>query len=166
MSASETIDQTGSRSKKRFVILISGYLFFGLGLIGAVLPVLPSTVFWIIAAVCFARSSPKMYRRILNWPQVGSVVEDFVANGVINRRSKKVAISGMAVAAIIVALTPMGVTTTFASLAGIALGACYVLTRPSEPITVASEKSISADPLRINSPKQCSNTVPPNLWTQ
>lgn len=134
MSAGETVDQMGSRSKKRFAILISGYLFFGLGLVGAVLPVLPSTVFWIIAAVCFAQSSPKMYRRILNWPRVGPVVEDFVANGVINRRSKTVAVFGMAVAAIIVALTPMGVITTVASLAGIALGALYVLTRPSEPV--------------------------------
>ena len=65
MNAYETIEQTGDRSIKRLAVLSCGYLFFAMGLIGAVLPVLPSTVFWILAAICFARSSPRMYQRIL-----------------------------------------------------------------------------------------------------
>jgi len=135
MNASETLEPTINCSKKRLAVLGCGYLFSVLGVIGVALPVLPSTVFWIIAAVCFSRSSPKMYQRILTLPRVGSAIEDFVTDGVIRRRSKTLAVSGMAVMAIIMALIPLGAVSTFASIAGIALGACYVLTRPSERTT-------------------------------
>jgi len=139
MSAPETIGQTSDSLRKRLAFIVCGYSFFALGLIGLALPVLPTTVFWIVAAICFARSSPKMYQRILTWPRVGPAVEDFVANGVIKRRGKMVAVSGMAIAAIIVALTPMDVVATIAALAGIALGAIYVLTRPSQSETEISQ---------------------------
>ena len=134
MSAPETLDQTSNSATKRLAFAICGYSFFTLGLIGAVLPVLPTTIFWIVAAICFARSSPKMYQRILTWPRVGPVVEDFIANGVIKRRSKTIAVLGMAVAAVVVALTPMDLVTKFAALAAIALGAIYVLTRPGQAV--------------------------------
>ncbi len=139
MSVPETISPASDSSRKRLAFIIFGYLFFAVGLIGTVLPVLPTTVFWVVAAICFARSSPRMYQRILNWPRVGSAVEDFVASGVIKRRSKIVALSGMAIAAIIVALTPMDLIPTIASLVGIALGAIYVLTRPGQSVNKASQ---------------------------
>ena len=62
------------------------------------------------------------------------MVEDFVANGVIKRRSKTIAVLGMAVAAVVVALTPMDLVTKFAALAAIALGAIYVVTRPGQAV--------------------------------
>jgi uncharacterized membrane protein YbaN (DUF454 family) len=138
LSTPETINPASDSSRKRLAFIFLGYLFFAVGLIGVALPVLPTTVFWVVAAICFARSSPRMYQRILTWPRIGSAVEDFVANGVIKRRSKVIAISGMAVAAIVVALAPMEVVPTVASLAGIAVGAIYVLTRPSQPVNEIS----------------------------
>ncbi len=132
MSTPESHSQTIESPRKRLAFMIFGYLFFALGLAGTVLPVMPTTVFWVIAAICFARSSPRMYRRILTWPRVGPTVEDFVANGVIRRRSKIIALCGMVVAAIVVAVAPMDVIPTIASLAGIAVGAIYVLSRPSQ----------------------------------
>ena len=38
---------------------ISGWVAFGIGLLGVVLPILPTTVFMIVAAFCFDNSSPK-----------------------------------------------------------------------------------------------------------
>ena len=131
MSAHETTDQTSGRFQRRPALLACGYLFFGLGMVGIALPVLPTTVFWIIGALFFARSSPKMYQRILTWPRIGAAVEDFVSSGVIRPQGKVLALTGMVVAAIVIVLTPLNDIATAASLAGIAVGACYVLTRPS-----------------------------------
>ncbi len=139
MNAPETLGLTSVGSRKRFVFIVCGYSFFALGLIGLVLPVLPTTVFWIVAAICFARSSPKMYQRILTWPRVGPAVGDFVADGVVKRRGKMIAVFGMTVAAIVVVLTPMDTVATIAALLGIALGAIYVLTRPSQSVNEISK---------------------------
>jgi len=134
MSTNETVEElTGVDITKRLAVLGCGYLFFVFGVIGLALPGLPSIVFWIVSAICFSRSSPKMYQRILTLPRVGSAIEDFISHGVINRRSKTAAVSGMAVMAIIVLLLPIAVVSTFASIAGIAIGSVFVLTRPSEP---------------------------------
>lgn len=136
MSTNETVEElTGIDLTKRLAVLGCGYLFFVFGVIGLALPGLPSTVFWVVSAICFSRSSPKMYQRILTLPRVGPAIEDFISYGVIKRRSKRIAITGMAVMAIIILLLPMGVGSTFASIAGIAIGAVFVLTRPSEPLS-------------------------------
>lgn len=131
MDVSNAPQQAGKPARTRLVYLACGYAFFALGLLGAFLPVLPTTVFWIIAALCFARSSPRMYQRIVAWPRVGPAVNDFVADGVIARRSKAIALSGMAVAALVVAFTPLGTVPMALGLAAIAVGAGYVATRPS-----------------------------------
>src|SRR3546814_18506880 len=72
-----------------------------LGLVGVVLPVLPTTIFWIIAAACFAKSCPAMARKIYAWPGVGPAVEAFLSHGVIARRAKIGAGIGKGVAAVL-----------------------------------------------------------------
>ena len=53
---------TGGR---RVLWLAAGFVSVGLGAIGVVLPVLPTTPFAILAAACFARSSRRFYRWII-----------------------------------------------------------------------------------------------------
>jgi uncharacterized membrane protein YbaN (DUF454 family) len=116
---------------RRLALLVVGYVCFATGFIGLFLPVLPTTVFWIMAALCFARTSPTMYRRIVDRPGVGPVISDFVRHGVIGPRNKVIAIAGMGAASAVILFTANGTFVTAVTIVGIASGALYVLTRPS-----------------------------------
>lgn len=120
-----------ARSRASWAWTGVGYLFFVIGLVGLALPILPTTIFWIVAAACFAKSCPAMQRRIFAWPVVGRAVEDYLQHGVLRPKSKRAALLGMLVAAAIVALLSFSLPVTAASLGLILIGALYVLTRPS-----------------------------------
>jgi hypothetical protein len=62
-----------------------------------VVPGLPTTVFFIIAASCFARSSPRFERWVLNLPRVGPLVRDHRAGLGMPRRTKGWAVGMMVV---------------------------------------------------------------------
>jgi len=55
-----------------------GFLFVGLGMIGIYIPGIPTTSFMVLAAVCFAKSDPKMYSWLLNNPLFGHYIRDFI----------------------------------------------------------------------------------------
>lgn len=59
-----------------------GFLFFVLGMLGAVLPILPTTPFILVAAFCFARSSNRLNR----WFQ-GTKVYKMVFEGYMTKHS-------------------------------------------------------------------------------
>ena len=74
-----------------------GLLFLLLGGIGIVLPLLPTTPFVILAAACFARSSPKLHGWLLRSELFGPILRDWERNKCISTRIKTLAISMMAV---------------------------------------------------------------------
>ena len=59
--------------KKAFYILC-GWFFVALAALGAVLPVLPTTPFLLVAAACFAKSSPRLYQWLLRSPVFGELI--------------------------------------------------------------------------------------------
>lgn len=67
-----------------------------LGVIGAVLPVMPTTIFLIMAAGCFARSSPRLEAWLLNHPRFGTSLRQWREQGAISRKGKACASAGMA----------------------------------------------------------------------
>lgn len=113
---------------------VLGFLFLALGAIGIFLPIWPTTVFWIVAALCFARSSPAMRDWIYARPNVGPMVQQFVERGTLSRPAKTGALAGMTMAGMISTVMLWGRWSWLAiAFALLAMGAVYVLTRPSEP---------------------------------
>ena len=56
-----------------------GLAFVGVGAVGVVVPGLPTTPLLLLAAACFARSSPRLYAWLLRNPTFGPLIEDFRA---------------------------------------------------------------------------------------
>jgi len=73
---------------KKYILLIAGFIFYCIGIIGYILPGLPGTIFIILGALCFLSSSPRYYNRIINNNNYGRVVRDFIEFRVIARKSK------------------------------------------------------------------------------
>lgn len=83
---------------RRVALLTIGFVAVGLGTVGIVVPGLPTTGFFVLAAGCFARSSPRFERWVLDLPTIGPLVRDHRAGLGMPRRAKVVAITMMLVA--------------------------------------------------------------------
>jgi len=73
-----------------------GLVFVALGFIGALLPLMPTTIFLILAAGCFARSSPRLEAWLLDHPRFGATLVAWRRDGAIPTRAKWFACSGIA----------------------------------------------------------------------
>ena len=82
----------------------AGLLSVAIGGIGVVVPGLPTTVFFIIAAACFSRSNKRFEQWVLDLPKIGRLVRDHRDGLGMPRRAKV-----MAVAMILVVATASGV---------------------------------------------------------
>lgn len=62
---------------RRRCFIFSGFLSITLGVLGIVLPILPTTPFMLLGAYCFARSSEKWHHWLLNHPVFGEYIVAF-----------------------------------------------------------------------------------------
>jgi uncharacterized membrane protein YbaN (DUF454 family) len=107
-----------------------GWVAVGVGSIGIVVPGLPTTVFFVVAASCFARSSPRFERWVLDLPHVGPLVRDYRAGLGMPRRAKQWAIGMIVVFAGLSAVAARGAPLIALSIALLgAVGVGYVLWR-------------------------------------
>ncbi|WKZ69207.1 MAG: YbaN family protein [Melioribacteraceae bacterium] len=84
--------QIHSNRLVRWLLITAGWFFVTLGVIGLFLPVMPTTIFLIIAAACFARSSDKFYNWLLNNKQFGKLIRDYREHRGMPLRAKFIAI--------------------------------------------------------------------------
>jgi uncharacterized membrane protein YbaN (DUF454 family) len=91
-------DSTPRTSRSRFVRYLLqgiGWLSVALGVIGIFLPVLPTTPFLLLAAACFARSSPRFYHWLVDHPRLGPWIGGYLNGEGIPLKGKVCAIGLM-----------------------------------------------------------------------
>ena len=76
--------------------LALGCMMLALGVIGAFLPVMPTTIFLILAVACFSRSSPRLERWLLDSPTYGPALRAWREQKAVSRKGKTYACLGMA----------------------------------------------------------------------
>lgn len=122
---------TGGR---RLGLLVCGWCNVALGLIGAVIPGMPTTVFLIVALWAFTRSSPRMQRWLYEHPRFGPGLRDWDTHRVIPPRAKCLATLTMALSLIVIASLAEGWALPAAVGAVMAVVLIYIATRPSRPV--------------------------------
>ena len=126
---------------KRWIYLGTGWLFFGLGVAGAFLPVLPTTPLMIIALWAFSKSSERFQDWLYNHPVFGPPLQRWHRFGVISVTAKMAAIGAMAASiAYLIFFTSTPLPVLIATGGLMVLGACYILSKPSA-VPAAEEES-------------------------
>jgi Uncharacterized protein conserved in bacteria len=115
----------------RIVYLSLGWLLVTIGVIGAFMPVLPTTPFLIMAVACFARSSPRLEAWLLEHPRFGKPLRDWREKGAVPRRAKIAAVVMMMISYAIFWFVTSPPALRAAIVAAIMIvPAIYVVTRP------------------------------------
>jgi len=78
-----------NKGLKQKLMIILGWFFVVLGAIGAVLPLMPTTIFLIIALAIFSKSSPRFHKMLLDNRWFGPGLQQWEETKTISRQSKK-----------------------------------------------------------------------------
>ena len=89
----------------RLGLLVFGVLFVVIGIVGAFLPVLPTTPFILLAAWCFLKSSEKAHRWIYSHSLFGGALKNWKEHRAISRSSKLTSISMISISSIYIYMT-------------------------------------------------------------
>ncbi len=79
-------------SAMRSLYIFLGALSLGLGVLGIVLPLLPTTPFLLLTAALWLRASPRLYRWLITQKQLGPYIRNFQENRAIPLRAKIVSL--------------------------------------------------------------------------
>lgn len=63
---------------QRTILLVAGSIFLVVGMVGVAVPVLPTTPFLILAAICYGRSSIRCYRWLTTNRVFGRHLDDYL----------------------------------------------------------------------------------------
>ena len=83
--------QVQSKTKK-LLLKVTGLFFVGLAILGVVLPILPTTPFLLVAAACFAKSSPRLQKKLLANKTFGPLIHEWQQYRSIPRKAKRIAL--------------------------------------------------------------------------
>lgn len=118
---------------KKILSLIFGHIFLILGIIGAFLPVLPTTPFLLLAAWLYSKSSPRLHNWIINHKVFGPPLRNWQERGVIGMRAKIIA-TVMLILVIVLRIRTLEVNIYIRGFATVVLIGVlvFIWTRPSE----------------------------------
>lgn len=111
----------------------AGLLSVAIGAIGAVVPLLPTVPFMLLAVFCFARGSARLHGWLVSHPRFGPAIAAWQAHGAISRPAKRAAV--LAIALSFGVSLALGVPASVLAIQAVVLAGVlvFLLTRPSVP---------------------------------
>ena len=120
---------------------VGGLVSVALGGLGIIVPGLPTTVFFIVAAACFSRSNKRFEQWVLRLPRIGPLVRDHRAGLGMPRRAKVVAVTMILVVATASGVFAIGNRAVGGAVVALGLvGALYVTFRVPTRERVLAER--------------------------
>lgn len=119
---------------KNVLLTLAGLISVALGMIGVVVPGLPTTPFLILASVLFCKSHPGLYRWLIEHPRFGEGIRRFNEDRIIPLRVKVLALGMMTLmigASVLFFISSPWIKAGVLVLGGI--GTWVVLSFPSRP---------------------------------
>ncbi len=77
-----------SEQLKRRLFVIAGTVFLAVGVVGIIVPVLPTTPFLLLTAICYTRGSARLYAALLRNRLCGSYLRNYLEGKGMSRRAK------------------------------------------------------------------------------
>ncbi|NGN42711.1 DUF454 domain-containing protein [Mesorhizobium sp. CGMCC 1.15528] len=113
-----------------------GFSSLAAGAAGTVLPLLPATPFFILAAYAFSRGSPKVESWLLEHPLWGPMILDWRRNRAISKKAKAASLSLICATPVLSWAIGFGPVVLGIQVVVLAMVAVFIATRPS-PLTDA-----------------------------
>ena len=89
---------------KKIFLILCGLGFVFLAGLGVLIPGLPTTIFLILAAACFAKSSPKLYKLLLDNKVFGPMIKNWQETRTIPKKAKRLALGSLFIVSVISAI--------------------------------------------------------------
>ena len=125
---------TMASNRFRWAWWLLAYASLGLGLVGIVLPGLPTVPFVLLSAYAAARGSERLHRWLLAHRTFGPMIVDWQAHGAVSRRAKRMATLAMAACGVIMWLTAPRAWMAATGIACMAVVATWLWRRPEPPL--------------------------------
>lgn len=115
----------------RTTLFSIGFISLALGIIGAFLPVLPTTPFLLLSAWCFLKSSPKAHHWLYSHPMLGKPLRDWERNKSIASSTKVVALSMIALSLAVMWSKPLPLWLKISITVLLVCVSAFIITRKS-----------------------------------
>ncbi len=122
----------------RWLYLTLGWVCTGLGVIGAFLPVIPTTPFLLVAVWAFSRSSLRLRNWLYRHPHFGASIRDWFEHGEISVRVKIVSITAMSFSVPTFYILTGSLNASLLYLLVMVSTAIFIATRPSSKQVITS----------------------------
>ena len=116
----------------RALWLIIGLSSLGCGILGVVLPLLPTTPFILVSVFAFARSSPRLHDWLISHQRFGPLITNWQRHGAIDRRTKYIALTVMVLTPPISWLMGVPLWIILVQICVLSLSATFIITRPEQ----------------------------------
>ncbi|CBS91051.1 YbaN family protein [Azospirillum lipoferum] len=124
-------DKGAAPPGRRWLWLLIGHSAVGLATAGAILPVLPTVPFLLVAGWAYARSNPALRERLRNDPRFGPAVREWQDRGAVPVKAKVFAVAGMSSGFTVLALSSPGYLVLGSVGMVMVAAGTYVVSRPA-----------------------------------